>query len=517
MAIAEVSQAKAHTVEIQNPIRNGHAPSEQARYLKQQIKDLGQRIRKEFRTLRERSLRDPAAEGQATEPQTEHAIELELGSLSETGARLLEPNHDTAPIVIEPAASTITELKGDPVVEKKPSLYAPFTQDQLEQIWQEGRESRMRELEKKIGESPAVEYPDHEVLPGPPTKEQISDSVDRYIGWRREHENNEGVREPGRANVLAHATSVDGATGILAEGQLRSILNLLCSDNPRIDLMQGGKAKYIAAATKTALTDPALQQTVVEGRMKLTEYMPWLNEQTRSGITKDLHDASTVAEVLKVAQQSIDIGYQANFWPRMSRTGVFERHPPWNLITNLLPKETRKEISRSANPEPYISTTLGHALEIYTPAAHDPSRQAAIVSLDAQNIPLQNIHMGGGTNNYHAVTGFEWDFATKEAGGLPARIFTHEASYGGDATEINIEDGSPDGTAITIGPHVAVLLPASQEMSVRQMISSQPETAARLDRVVWFDDSKFRSVDEALGWMVTTPEGKALMNAPVPA
>lgn len=492
--------------DVQRPSQERPTVSTRTQYISGQIKDLGKRINAEFKAIKGRITGITETEKQdilTTEVRSEQTIQEEMTALTSESTALIHPNHDTAPIITTSDKTPVT-------AQKYPPLYPKLTRERLEEIWKENGERAMKELEEEIKNSKAVEYPDDRVLDVAPSSTEIAESVDRYVTWRCDHEKVEGVKEPGRANILGHATSVEGARSIILEGSLRSIKNLLCSDNPRVDLMQGGKARYIAGTTRELVeTDPVLQQAVLEERMKVLEYTPWLDAETKSTIMQQLQTTTTIPDLMNIVNNIVDAGIRQGVWPNMSRPGVFERHPPWNFITNLLPKDARQKIASAAHPEGYVSTTLGHALEIYTPDKTQTSRQAAVVTLDVGQIPRQDIHMGGGTNDYRQATDFEWEMTVKRTAGLPAKIFTHEVSYGGDAMEINIEDSNPEGTAIPL-PNVVILLPSSQEQAIRQTLPPGEDGITRLDRVIWFDDAKFRSVDEALGWLVTTPEGKAL-------
>jgi len=493
---------QASIPDAQQPNRERPTLSARTREISGQIKDLGKRINVEFKAIKGR-IAGISEEEKKVALTEERVIQTEMSDLTTESIALIQPNHDTTPIIRTSDTTPVAAQKTSP-------SYPELTNERLEEIHKEMEKESMKQLEEKIMNSKAMEYPDGSLLDVLPSPAKIAESVDRYIAWRREHEENEGVREPGRARVLGHATSVEGAKRIILDGQLRSIKNLLCSDTPRVDLMQGGKARYIARSTEELVkADSALQQTVLEQRIKVLEYAPWLDAE-KGALMQELQIITTIPDFVNIINNIVDEGIRKGVWPNMSRTGVFERHPPWNFITNILPKEARQKIASMADPEGYISTTLGHALENYTPNWRNASSQAAVVTLDVGQIPRENIHMGGGTNNYHQATDHEWEMTVKRTAGLAAKIFTREASYGGDATEINIEDSNPEGTTIALRSNAVILLPASQERSIRQSLPIGEDTIHRLDRVIWFDDTKFRSVDEALGWLITTPEGKAL-------
>lgn len=412
------------------------------------------------------------------------------------------------------ALSDISKADPENLLEKKEPKLADLSETEIQEYFKiQAQNDRLKELDQKIEQSKdAVEYPDKQELKEVPTDEQVAASVEKYTSWRKAHEDVEGVREPERAKILCHATSIEGAKNVLIDGELKSIKSLLCSDNPRADVMNGGKAKYISGETHMMVEkDPQLQQLVLERRQQLLDYCPWIEADKRKVFSERLAVVDNIDGLMVEVRGLIDDGLKKGFWP--NHTSVL--HPPWNYITNLLPKDVRRRIADQARVEDYISTTLGHALEGYTSGRGDPSRQAAVVTIDVADIPREQMRLGGGTDRFRKIDDLEWDYIVKKTAELPSKIKNFESTYGGDATEISILNDNPEGTSVRLENNAVVLMPNSKKDETIQQFSQVPDRKANLQQIIWFDDSKFRSIDEALGWLVTTPEGKALYKSKV--
>ena len=207
-------------------------------------------------------------------------------------------------------------------------------------------------------------YPEVDLETQDLTDLQIEEGVDKYLEWRRKHEDKEGILEPGRAEVLVHTTSPEAVIAILEDGHLRSIFNLLCKSETRVDMMQGGKAKWIAGATEEVVeADEELQQLVMNERGRLLEHMPWIPESEMNFYLERLDLAENIKEIAGELWQLIEEGRKRGYFGNVTKTGLALRKREWLHIANLLPKDARQIIAEKSDAERYISTTLGHALE----------------------------------------------------------------------------------------------------------------------------------------------------------
>ena len=152
----------------------------------------------------------------------------------------------------------------------------------------------------------------------------------------------------------------------------------------------------------------------------------------------------------------------------------------------------------------------------YTPDEQDSSRQAAVITLNVENYldekgnPLPFLHIGGGTAKIAPIRDSVnyrrwWEKAISDLREKPANIYANEY---GEALEVNILQTNPEGTVINLQDEAVMILPLSRKAETEQRFaSSQSEL---LKKVFWFNDDKFRSIDEVIGWLVTTPEGRKL-------
>lgn len=352
--------------------------------------------------------------------------------------------------------------------------------------------------EVEVVTSPAS-YPDTESLTEEPTAEAIDASVDKYIAWRRQHESDEGVLEPGRADVVAHSTSVDAGITVTKKGELKSVKSLICEEGSRIDQMQGGKLRYVVGATRNMInSDPQTAEFIMANRQELVKYFPNLSEDLAERITS-APDPKELAVALRDSFMSTETNGSR-------RNSFVMQGGEWSYMANLLPQDKRQIIADRSGAEPYVSTTLGHGLEKYTGDQRNPSNQAVIV-LDVQRFAPEMRCSGGGTQNDGKPFSEEaWAREQQRIQEKPSKIFTSEYREDG-AAEVSLLDGDPNGTTVDLSEGAVILLPASRQEDVRRQLQQRGKTD---DNVVYFDDKKFRSVDEVLGWLVTTPEGKKI-------
>lgn len=347
-----------------------------------------------------------------------------------------------------------------------------------------------------------VSYPDTEVSAETLTDEDISKSIDRYIAWRKEHENEEGVLEPGRAKVLVHSTSPQAAILIMNDGYLRSIYNILTSkDDPRADLMGGGKAQYVAERIKESINNNLeLQALVLGNREKILEYFPWLSGEDLNEVQRELRDdVKTVDDLAKFCDNLHVYGWEeGNIIKNWRDTN---RYSPWLYLTNLLPVNTRRNIAEQSYAEKYISTTLGHSVIGYSDASR--IRNQAAILTDVASFPFSERYRHGGRSDFEPFNEKTWEMVVDNVTKNKSELWASEYRA---ATEVNIlQKDNPQGTAIDIRENTVVLLPASR----RGELESTTEDS---HNIIWFDDSKFRSVNEAIGWLTTTSEGRSLYN-----
>jgi len=403
-----------------------------------------------------------------------------------------------------------TEPNGKNVVEGQEMVDQEPVVDSEKLVSGEGvkkviKEEETVEVKKEVRVPPAA-YPEADLGEQDLTEAQIAESVDNYLKWRREHENKEGVLEPGRAEVLAHATSPEGAMAMLKDGYFRSIFNLICTPGKRVDGMVGGKAKFVVGAVERLIkSDSELQKLILERREDLVENLSWIGD----GNVEELKLAENIDELMSgvgiLVEYAVKRGALGVEW-----RGNIGRKKEWLCAIKLLPEEARRKIAEESDAEPYVCLALGHAIEAYTPDRLDPSKQAAILLntkdySDEQGNPGDSLYTGGGTNDFVQMKQRPkwWNEAIRGIKEDPSKIFTTE--YGSGALEINVSQSDPDGTKIDLQKEGLIVMPLSSKTEAEQGLNPD-----QLKKIIWFDDKKFRSVDEALGWLVTTPEGKKL-------
>jgi len=369
----------------------------------------------------------------------------------------------------------------------------------------------------EVVESPKdkpISFPRTELLGEELTDGVISRSVDEYISWRRKNEYQEGVLEPGRADVLVHATSSDNALRILGTGELRSVYrNVIGGEEVRFDLMGGGKKRHFAGAAERLIrNDPSLVDLVMrpENRDRIFDYHDWIDDSNREDFRDDLYEPQDIDDYANVVRGFVEVGIENGAYRKEQKD--WRGLSPWLYIANTLPKELQARIAEEAGAEKYVSFALGHAIEDYTGAVKAPDKQSAVIvesiseqgalTLDVDNYPLKDLYTGGGRGPLNHLRESELEERRDRLRNQKSELNTTE--YSG-ALEVSVFDDEDKGTAIDLRSKGAVmLLPESARNKVSDMDS---ENAGR---VIFFDDTKFRNINEAFGWVMTTPEGRKL-------
>lgn len=354
---------------------------------------------------------------------------------------------------------------------------------------------------------------ENETSSGELTPELIEKSIDDYLSLRRKSVE-VGLLEPQRVRIFVHATSVEAVALSVADGNLRSVYNLICTPGSRVDLMQGGKAKYIAGEVREAvLLNPESQKTLLEHRKELLKFLPWLKEEEGwlEEIGESLDACENVEEIMEQIRQCLNTGVNEGILPNQVRNYDHQ----WLYALNVIPVEVmsveeRRRIAEKSDAEKFVATTLGHGLEKYTPDRSNPSKQAAIcidvdTYLDSSGFPSNSLYHSGGTTDFGPLTeklGW-WTEAVENIENQPSQIGLNEYADGG-ALEVDILHSGDTGTTIAMNKKAIALIPLSRKEDLADICGK------KLNTIFWFDDTKFNSVDEAIGWLVSTKEGQKL-------
>lgn len=169
----------------------------------------------------------------------------------------------------------------------------------------------------------------------------------------------------------------------------------------------------------------------------------------------------------------------------------------------------------------YVSGTLGKLLENYTSNKEDPSLQVGIVFplevLNSQGLKMREA-FGQIPGQNKEIPPERLEMAQQKLELLSNKLFSSE--YLG-TRELNVMDFDKDGKIVptTISAEGGVMLVQegnieSLKVEITKRMQEHGKTPAdiekSLDQVVGFS-TEFKSVDEALGWITNTPEGKGLI------